>query len=224
MDIDITDTYKVDYHGFVHSHMDALCHFPYKGMDYNGHPAAVVNTRQGCTQLGIEKLKNGIVTRGVLVDIPRLKHVDYLELATPIYVEDLEAWERSSGVKISPGDALFVRTGRWALWAKKGPWSMPERGMAGLHASVIPWLKARGVAYLGSDGGSDVYPSQVTDVLFPIHMSAISGLGVALFDNLDLEAAAARAAVLNRWEFLFVVAPLPVPAGTGSPVNPLAIY
>jgi len=217
------DTYKVFYHGFGHSHLDALCHLFHKGQTYNGYPAAEVNTAKGCTKLGVENLRNGVVTRGILIDIPRLRNVPYLEPGTPVFVEDLEAWEKKAGVKISAGDAILLRTGRWARRAKLGPWNMMS-GEAGFHASVAPWLKARGVAFIGSDDGLDVLPSHVEGVEIPVHNLVIAALGIAILDNQDLEAAAETAAELNRWEFLLSFAPLPVPGGTGSPVNALAIF
>jgi Putative cyclase len=137
------DRYAVSYHGYAHSHIDALCHILYKDQTYNGYARAEVNTDKGCTKLGIQNLKNGIVTRGILVDIPRLRHVPYLEPGTAIYVEDLEAWEKQAGVKIASGDALIVRTGRWARREKIGPWNVGQSA-AGLHASVAPWIKRRG--------------------------------------------------------------------------------
>ena len=155
-----TDTYKVSYHGYAHSHIDALCHFAYKGQTYNGYQAADVNTDKGCTQLSVENLRNGVVTRGILLDIPRLKGVPYLEPGTPVFVEDIEAWEKKAGVKVGPGDAIFLRTGRWARRAKLGPWAV-GRNEAGYHASVAPWLKARGVSFLASDDAQDVTPSLV---------------------------------------------------------------
>ena len=109
-----TDTYRVSYHGYSHSHLDALCHILYKNQTYNGYAREVVNTAKGCTKLGIDNLKQGLITRGVLLDIPRLKGVPYLEPGTAIYQEDIEAWEKMSGVKVSSGDAILLRTGRWA--------------------------------------------------------------------------------------------------------------
>ena len=218
-----TDTYKVSYHGYAHSHIDALCHILYKDQTYNGYARAEVNTEKGCTRLGIHNLKNGIVTRGVLLDIPRLKGVPYLELGTPVFQEDLEAWEKKVGVKVSPGDAIFLRTGRWARREKLGPWNV-GRNEAGYHASVAPWLKARGVSFLGSDSAQDVTPSLVEGINLPVHTLAITALGMNIFDNMDLEAVAETAAKLNRWEFLLTVAPVPVTGGTGFPANPLAIF
>jgi kynurenine formamidase len=218
-----TDTYKVSYHGYAHSHIDALCHILYKDQTYNGYPRAEVNTEKGCTKLGVQNLKNGIVTRGILLDIPRLKGVPYLEPGTPVFQEDLEAWEAKAGIKVSPGDAIFLRTGRWARREKLGPWPV-SRNEAGYHASVAPWLKARGVSFLGSDDAQDVTPSLVEGVSLPVHTLAITALGVDIMDNMDLEAIAETAARLNRWEFLLMVAPVPVTGGTGFPANPIAIF
>jgi len=218
----MTDTYKFNYHGFLLTHLDALCHFPYKGKDYNGYPTETVNTPKGCAKLGVENLRNGIVTRGILIDIPRLKHVPYLEPGEPVFVEDLEAWEKQTHLKVSPGDAIFLRTGRWTRWAKVGPWSLVH-GAAGFHPSVARWLKQRGVAVMGSDIG-ELMPSPVDGVFGPTHILAINALGIVLLDNHDLEALAETAARLKRWEFMLTVAPLPVTGGTGSPVNSLAIF
>jgi len=217
------DRYAVSYHGYAHSHIDALCHILYKEQTYNGYARAEVNTDKGCTKLGIQNLKDGIVTRGVLVDIPRLRNLPYLEPGTPIYVEDLEAWEKKAGIKVAPGDALLVRTGRWARREKLGPWNVGQNA-AGLHASVAPWIKTRGVAFLGGDAAQDVVPSMVEGVALPVHTLMIPGLGVNLLDNQDLEALADTAAKLNRWEFMLTIAPVPVTGGTGFPLNAIAMF
>jgi kynurenine formamidase len=217
------DRYAIQYHGYAHSHIDALCHILYKDQTYNGYARADVNTDKGCTRLGIQNLKAGIVTRGVLVDIPRLRNLPYLEPGTAIYVEDLEAWEKKSGLKIAPGDALLLRTGRWARREKLGPWNVGQNA-AGLHASVAPWIKARGVSLLGSDAAEDVTPSLVDGVALPIHTLMITGLGINLLDNQDLEALGEAAARLNRSEFMLAINPMPVAGGTGFPLNALAIF
>jgi kynurenine formamidase len=217
------DTYKVSYHGYAHSHIDALCHILYKDKTYNGYARAEVNTEKGCTKLGIDNLKNGIVTRGILIDIPRLKNVPYLEPGTPVYVEDIEAWENKAGVKVASGDAVFIRTGRWARREKLGAWNVAQRA-AGVHASVAPWFKARGVAFAGSDAALDVTPSLVEGNNLPVHTLFINAMGISLLDNQDLEALSATAAKLNRWEFMLTIAPLPVTGGTGFPLNALATF
>ena len=218
-----TDTYRVSYHGYAHSHIDALCHILYKNQTYNGYSREEINTEKGCTKLGIDHLKNGVVTRGILIDIPRLKKLPYLEPGTPVYVEDLEAWEKMAGVRVGSGDAIFLRTGRWARRAALGPWRVGQTE-AGFHASVAPWIKARGVAFVGSDDAQDVTPSMVEGVNLPVHTLLLTGLGINLLDNQDLEAVAETAAKLKRWDFMLTLAPVPATGGTGFPVNAIATF
>ncbi len=218
----VSDNYQVSYHGYSHSHIDSLCHILHKGRMYNGFSQDTI-TEEGCSHASIVNLQGGIVTRGVLVDVPRLKGVPYLEPGTPIYTEDLDAWEEMAGVTIQPGDAVFIRTGRWARRAEVGPWNISQNA-AGLHASTMPWFKSRDVSFMGSDAALDVVPSLVEDVRLPVHLLTIVAMGVDLFDNQDLEALAETAASLNRWEFSLVAGPLAVENGTGSPVNALAIF
>jgi kynurenine formamidase len=218
-----TDTYRVSYHGYAHSHLDALCHILYKEQTFNGYARDVVNTEKGCTKLGIEHLKQGVVTRGVLLDVPRLKGVPYLEPGTAIYQEDVEAWERKAGVKVGPGDAVLLRTGRWARRDRVGPWAV-GRSAAGFHASIATWMKSRDVAFVGSDAASEVVPTLVEGVNLPVHTLLITALGVNILDNQDLERLAETAAKLGRWEFMLMINPVPVTGGTGSPLNTIAVF
>jgi len=186
-----------------------------------------VVVKEGHARNSIHNVKNGVFTRGILIDIPRLKGVPYLEPGTPIYVEDLEAWEKRAGVKVAAGDALFVRTGVWARRKAMGPWlrGRAEGGQsAGLHPSVLPWLKARDIALLGSDHPQYVSPGTPGAPRGAVHDFALVYLGVHLFDNCDLEALADAAAARKRWEFLLTAAPLPIRGGTGSPLNPIATF
>jgi kynurenine formamidase len=217
-----TDTYEFTYHGYGVSHMDSLCHFLWNDRLYNDI-APSSSTSNGCGKLGIQNLKRGIVTRGILLDFARLKGAPYLEPGTPIYTEDIEAWERRAKVKVAPGDAIFVRTGRWARRSALGPWQVATSS-AGFHASVLPWIKARGVAIVGSDAATDVMPSRVAGVAQPVHTMLLAGFGTNIFDNMDLEALAEAAATENRWEFMLTAGPIPVDGGTGSPLNPIAIF
>jgi kynurenine formamidase len=194
----------------------------WNGKMYNGFSQEEV-TQKGAAKLAIQNLKRGIFTRGVLVDIPQLKGAKYLEPGTPIYPEDLEAWEKKAGLKLTAGDAVFIRTGRWAQRAEKGPWNVAASS-AGLHASCAKWLKARDVALLGSDAASDVLPSGVEGISHPIHQLALIALGVHIFDNCDLEALSEAATTRKRWEFLLTAAPIPLTGGTGSPLNPIATF
>ena len=169
-----TDAYRFSYHGYGISHIDALCHYAHRGMLYNGIPTSA-STEQGCGKLGIEHLKDGVVTRGVLIDVARLKGVPYMDPSVPIYVEDIEAWEEMAGVRVSAGDTVLLRVGRWARRAELGPW-FPRDAIAGFHASVGPWIKARDVAVVGSDASTDVQPSGVEGMRLPLHTFLIAGL------------------------------------------------
>jgi len=219
----VGDRYSVSYHGWAHSHMDGLQHVAHKGMLYNGMPIESVES-EGTERLGIQNVAaSGVFTRGVLVDLPRFFGVDYLPAGTAIAAADLEAWEKASGVSISSGDVLLLRTGRWVQVAEQGQWDFSQKS-AGLHASAVSWLKARGVAVIGCDGVSDVVPSGVEGLMNPLHELVLAGLGMPMLDNLDLEAVAKAAAERHRSTFLFVGAPLRVSGGTGSPLNPLAVF
>jgi kynurenine formamidase len=218
----VTDTYTVSYHGYAHTHMDSLCHMSYEGKMYNGFSKLEV-TEKGAAKLAITNMKGGIFTRGILVDIPVLKGVPYLEPGAAIYPEDLEAWEKKAGIRISSGDVVFIRTGRWARRAEKGAWDA-SKSSAGLHASSVKWLHGRDVAMVGSDAASDVMPSQVEGVVQPVHQLLLVAMGTPIFDNCDLEAVSKAAAHRRRWEFLITAAPLAVTGGTGSPLNPIAVF
>jgi len=216
------DTWRVAHHGFTFSHLDALCHWFYQGKMFNGFDESEV-TAQGCGKNGIEAMKEGILTRGVLIDIPRLKHVPYLEPGTRITREDLDAWVKMARVTITSGDAVLVRTGRWGRRAVVGPFSVQQLS-AGLHVSTVPFFKEHDVAVMGSDVGLDVTPFGVDGVVNPVHTLVIAGMGVAVLDNADLESLAETAARLNRWEFMFSGAPIPVTGASGSLLNAIATF
>lgn len=217
------DAYAVDYHGFAHSHMDGLPHFAHKGYFYNGVPYSAAKP-DGAERLGIHNAGvHGVFTRGVLIDMPRFLGQEWMEPGHAITVADLEAWEKATGVTVTAGDVLLIRTGRWAKIEAEGQWNFLEKA-AGSHASIAPWLKDRNVAVIGSDGVSDVMPSGVEGLVNPLHELVLVALGMPILDNLDLEAVAAEAARQDRATFLFVGAPLRVKGGTGSPLNPLAVF
>ena len=222
------DTWSIAYHGTFVTHFDSLCHFAYEDKLYNGIPVSE-STETGCAN-GVEHFKNGIITRGILIDIPRLKGVPYLEPGTTVSIAEVEAWEKKAGVKVSAGDAVILRTGRWARREKLGPWKVMGDA-AGFHPTVARWIKARDVALVGGDTTAEAQntPSVIQGVplmlgLQPLHTVLIAGMGVPLIDDVDPEVLAETCARLNRWEFMFFVAPLPVPGGTGGPVNAVAMF
>jgi kynurenine formamidase len=216
------DEYEVSYHGYAHTHLDSLCHMFHGGKMYNGYDQREV-TAQGARKLAVTAFQNGILSRGILMDIAELKGLRYLEPGTPIYPSDLEAWERRAGVKVSTGDIVLVRTGRWARRGEKGPWDASKQS-AGLYASSVKWLRERDVAVVGSDAGSDVMPSGVEGVSQPVHQLLLIAMGTPILDNCDLEAVSRAAKERKRWEFLLTAAPIPVAGGTGSPLNPIATF
>ncbi|AGC44862.1 cyclase [Myxococcus stipitatus DSM 14675] len=222
-----TSTYAADrldlgYHGWSHTHLDALCHVFDEGKTYNGHAQGKVDSK-GCSVLSVHAMRDGLVTRGVFIDMAAFKGLPYLEPGTPIHASDLEAWERKTKVKVTSGDAVIVRTGRWARRAAVGPWDVSAHS-PGLHASSVEWFAARGVAVVATDVGLDVMPSGVEAYVMPVHLLLISSLGVHVIDNADLEALAKASAARGRYDFLLSVAPLAVEGGTGSPVNPIATF
>jgi len=149
---------------------------------YNGYEAATV-TAHGAAELGIHHLRSGIITRGVLVDVPAIRGTEALEPGEPVFPEDLESAERTTGVTVQSGDALLVRTGRWRWRESHGP-SSPSDGLAGLDASCLSWLHEREVAVLGSDGISDPMPFVGTPQWpFPVHQIGIVSMGLHLIDN-----------------------------------------
>jgi len=215
------DYLAFDYHSDSYSHIDALCHVAFEGCLYNGHPAAGITSR-GAAVHGIEALKGGLVGRGVLLDIPRLRGVSWLEPGEHVLGEDLAAAERAQGVTVGAGDILLVRTGHVRRLAELGPWDTAA-ARAGLHPTTMAFVAERRVAALGSDGNSDTAPSTTEGVAFPIHVLAINAMGVRLLDYLQLEDLRQACETARRWEFLFMAAPLRIVGGTGSPLNPIAV-
>lgn len=207
-------------HGMAHTHLDALCHIFYRGQMYNGYPASAV-TSGGATRNAITAGEQGIVSRGVLLDLPHARGVPWLEPGDAIVPDDLEAAEQRCGVRVEEGDILLVRTGRWQRSREVGAWNGRET-LAGLHAACLPWLHTRGISVLGCDGISDVMPSGVAGMRLPIHAVAIPMIGLHLIDNAQLDDLAAACAERNRWAFLLTLAPLRLERGTGSPINPIA--
>lgn len=217
-----SDTYTISYHGYAFSHMDALCHMFAGGLHYNGFEESKI-TEKGSPHLSIINAKQGIFTRGVLMDIPRLKGVPFLEPGTAIMPEDLTAWEEKAGVKVGPGDVVLIRTGRWARREDKGAWNVGASS-AGLHFSCAKWLRDRDAAMIGSDAASDLLPSPVEGISHPVHHLVLIGMGMPIFDNLDLEDVAREAARQERWAFLLTASPMAIEGGTGSPLNPIATF
>jgi kynurenine formamidase len=216
------DRVALNIHGNADSHIDALSHVIFDGTIYNGlSPGAV--TVAGATELSIEVAGGGIVGRGLLLDIPRVRRVPWLEPGDHVTADDLIAAEAAQEVRIEEGDLLFVRVGHRSRRRALGPWDAAN-ARAGLHPAALELLAERRIAALGSDGNNDTAPSAAEDVDFPVHVLAVNAMGLHLLDWLQFDDLVAVCEELNRWSFLCVIAPLRLRAATGSPVNPIAIF
>ena len=213
------DRLALDIHGNVDTHLDALCHVVYDGAMYNGVPAGEVEPN-GLPVLSIDLTRNGIVGRGVMLDVPRVRGVPWLEPGEFVTADDLAAAEDAQQVRVGPGDLLFVHVGHRVRRSQLGAWDASS-ARAGLHPMALEFVAERKAAVLGGDGNNDTAPTHGVD--FPVHVLGIGVLGLHLIDYLHLTELRALCEQQGRWSFFCVVAPLNVPGATGSPVNPIAI-
>lgn len=217
-----SDFIGLSFHGLTITHLDSLCHQFWDGKMYNGKPASLVTVQQKAKAGDIDKAQHGIVTRGVLLDITQVRGREWLEAGEGVFPEDLEAAEAAQGVRVEEGDALLLRLG----WSKRrqqvGAPDPP--GRPGLHAAALPWLHQRGVSIIVADASHDVDPSGYPNIGLLIHKVGIVAMGLWLLDAANCEDLVDVCRRLNRWEFMFVVAPLRFHNATGSPVNPLAVF
>jgi kynurenine formamidase len=213
-------------HGDCHTHVDALCHISYEGRTYNGKPAEEVLTSKGATSLDIAGFGDGLVGRGVLLDLPRFRGVKWLEPGEAVTRAELEACEMAQDVRLGEGDIFVYRTGHHRRRLELGPWDNgPDgEGKAGLHVDTIPWMHERGIAAFLPDGDGEAIPSCVDGMIYPIHPLQIVAMGMMTADSLQFEDLARACEEEGRFEFMVVGLPLRLPGGTGSPWNPIAIF
>ncbi len=217
------DYIGMNVHGTNITHIDALCHIFWDGKSYNGIDAKKVTNRGKATQGGIEVLEHGVVTRGVFLDIAKLRNQDWMKAGDTILPEDLESAETAAKVKVQPGDALLYRTGWTKAREVQGPPTDHHR--PGLHAACLPWLHERRVSLIAADAATDVVPTgyEGTQVDLPIHSVGIAAMGLWILDGANFEMLAEVCHREKRYEFLFLMAPLRWRYATGSPVNPIAV-
>jgi kynurenine formamidase len=222
------DYLGIAFHGDCHSHVDALNHISYDGLTYNGKPATEVLTTKGGTSLGIDEVagSGGVVGRGVLLDIPRLRGVKWLEPGEAVTRAELEACEEAEGVHLGEGDIFVYRTGHHRRRLELGAWDNGPtgEGKAGLHVDTIPWMHERGIAAFLPDGDGEAIPSSVDGMAYPIHPLQIVAMGMLTADSLQFEDLARACEEEGRFDFMVVGLPLRLPGGTGSPWNPIAIF
>jgi len=221
------DYYGIFYHGVASTHLDALCHTWDEAGMWNGRDPRKEITFEGATFGSVDQWSEGILTRGVLLDVPRHRGSPHVTQDQPVHGWELEEICRARGIRLEPGDAVCVYSGReaWQAAHPDTPYGRPFGGASserpGLHVSCLPFLRDHDVAVLVWDM-MDHMPIGY-DVAWAVH-GAIFAYGVALLDNALLEPLSRAAQEEGRDEFLLVIAPLTVPGGTGSPANPLAIF
>jgi len=215
-----TDYYGTSYHGLSTTHLDALCHMWGEHGMWNGRKPAEV-TPAGTNWGGVQAWSDGIVTRGVLLDIPKLRGEPYVTLEKPVHGWDLAAAAKAQGVALQPGDALIVNCGREAYEREAGPWGADPWSRPGLHASCLPFIRDADVAVLVWDM-LDFRPTGYT-LNWGVHPVLFS-FGVCLIDNARLDDLARACQGEGRYDFMLTLAPLVVTGGTGSPLNPIALF
>ena len=210
-------------HGYRITHLDGLSHVFWDRMMYNGRPAARVTAHRGAVEHDITAVRGGIVTRGILIDAARHRDVPWLEPGDGVTHAELRVILEAAGITVGPGDALLLRTGYGRKRREQGA-DPPAAGCAGWHASCLPSLHEWGVSMVGADTAQEAVPSGYPAVRLPVHAVAIVAMGLPLLDNADFEDLARQCERHQRWEFFFMLAPLPFTGSTSSAVNPLAVF
>ena len=219
----LLDFFGMEPHGDAHSHIDATCHVVYRGLVFNGVPVEQAADSTGCNVQAMDVAKDGLVSRGVLIDMPKLRGTKWVEPGEAIEPDEFLEAEEATGTKLRRGDIVFLRTGHARKRLDEGPWDAAT-SKAGLHTSVMPILHEREVAAIGYDGDGEAVPSNCEGVAYPIHAIGIVAMGLYFCDSLYFEDLAAACAEEGRSEFMCVISPLRLARGTGSPVNPTAIF
>jgi kynurenine formamidase len=215
------DYYGVFYHGTATTHIDALCHVWDKNGMWEGKTPDDVIKFGGANFGTVAEWKDGILTRGILLDVPKHRNKPYVTLSEPVHGWELEDIAKEQNTEIKSGDAVFVYSGRDKYAAdNNGRWGTPD-GRPGLHASCLPFVKSNNIAILGWDM-MDASPNEY-QIPWTVH-GVIFAYGVALVDNAYLEPLSNACAEEERYEFMLSLNPLYVQGGTGSPANPIAIF
>jgi kynurenine formamidase len=205
------------------THWDALSHIFHQGKMYNGFPARDV-TAQGSPHCGAEALKDRLVGRAVLLDLPRAKGVEALDDGYAITVEDLDQAAEFGRVEVREGDIVLLRTGQLGR-CLTGGWGTYAGGDApGLSFFTVPWLYERRIAAVASDTwGVEVRPNELPDSFQPFHIPTVVYMGLLLGEMFNLEALAEACADDSSYSMLFVAPPLAVTGTAGAPPGPVAI-
>lgn len=218
------DYFGLIFHGHTVTHIDSLAHFFWDGQTFNGRPSSVVSTTEGATEFDVMAASEGIVTKGVLVDAPLLRGVEFIERGDGVGISDIEDAEQKHGVKLERGDVLLMRTGQLGRRQVTGPVDTRVDGSSGPSPEILPLIHEREIAVMGSDTGNDVVPNPYQRFSNPVHQVGIVGLGLWILDNAWLDDLAEACKQRGKWEFMISILPLKLPTVTGSPVNPVVVF
>ena len=207
------------FHGYTITHVDTPAHYFWQGKIYNGRSCNLITSREGAQVESVDLLRDGVVSRGVLLDVAALKG-RWLGSGEGVTPEDLEAAEKAQNVRVEPGDILLIRTGYYARRLAEGPGHPLKDGSPAAHVACMPWFRERDIAMLGTDTHNDVSPATHPGLGNVVHIVALVSMGLWLIDNANLEDLAQACAARRRWEFMLTIAPLRLQGVTGSPVNP----
>jgi kynurenine formamidase len=216
------DFLTLEPHGWTMTHLDAFSHIYYQGRFYNDRPLDDL-TSAGARHGSVMAARDGIVSRGILIDVARAASRDWLDPGDAASPEDVRKALDEAGLEPGPGDILIFRTGRHARNAAQG--TPPQSaGLAGISVACAEQVHNWQVAALICDGGMDTQPSEVENIRIPWHILTLTMMGMPIVDNAFLDDLAATCERLGRWEFLLTVAPLRLVGGTSSPLNPIAMF
>ena len=211
------------FHGYTITHVDTPAHYFWQGRLYNDRSCNLVTSREGAQVESVDLLRDGVVSRGVLLDIAALRG-RWLEAGEGVMPEELDAAEKAAGLHVGPGDVLLLRTGYYARRLAQGARHPMTDGSPAAHVACMPWFHERGIAMLGTDTHNDVSPLTHPAIGNAVHVVGLVAMGLWLIDNANLEELARACAERRRWEFMLTVAPLRLLHATGSPVNPIAVF
>jgi kynurenine formamidase len=220
----LLDWFGIHPHGASITHLDALNHVAWNGRIYNGVPAAAVTASRGGAVGSAELASRGVVTRGVLLDVPLALGVDWVDPDSPITAAHLDQCLRAAALDVGPGDAVIVRTGRDRRRQAGGPAASSDTRLAGLDVDCLPWLREHEAAIIGCEGVHEIVPARYDDIATPFHVLALVAMGLWMIDNLVVDELARACSAGGSWQFLFVLSPIALKNSTGAPVNPLAIF
>ncbi len=219
--IAVADDISLHVHGWS-THLDALGHVYIDGVGYNERRRDDVFSTEGLRVNAITAMRDGVFTRGVLLDVAGARGSSWLPADHVISPQELEAAEETAGIRVGAGDAVLVHTGLPARLAA-GEADDDSGHRAGVGVEAVLWLRERDVALFGGDC-VDVLPGRDVQLPLPLHQLGIAAMGLVLLDWPRLEGLVDACARFGRHDFLLTVAPLPIVGGTGSPANPIATF